>query len=64
MAEIAPWANWAWQTQIEGAHGNVLPVSVFSTAASSGFPSIATASSAAIDVSHFSNSCALQYPTM
>ncbi|KAJ8427049.1 hypothetical protein Cgig2_020907 [Carnegiea gigantea] len=62
--EADPWANWAWQTRIQGAHGDVMPVSVFSAAASSGFPSIATASSAAIDVSHFPSSFALQYPTI
>ncbi|KAL2933790.1 Floral homeotic protein APETALA 2 [Bienertia sinuspersici] len=42
------WGNWSWQIQLQGAHGNATPVPVFSTAASSGFPSITTASSAAV----------------
>lgn len=60
--ETDHWANWAWQVQFQGAHGVAIPIPVFSTAASSGFPSsIATASSAAIDQPHFSNASTLQY---
>ncbi|KMS97014.1 hypothetical protein BVRB_7g179610 [Beta vulgaris subsp. vulgaris] len=54
-SETDPWSNWAWQIQFQGGHGSAMPVPVFSTAASSGFPSITTASSAAVGRTHFSN---------
>lgn len=53
--EIDPWSNWSWQIQHQGAHGGSMPVPVFSNAASSGFPSITTASSAAVGRTHYSN---------
>ncbi|XP_057549415.1 APETALA2-like protein 3 [Amaranthus tricolor] len=53
--ESEAWRKWAWQMQLQCAHGGVIPAPIFSTAASSGFPSITTASSAAVGRTHLSN---------
>ncbi|KAK9733420.1 hypothetical protein RND81_04G067200 [Saponaria officinalis] len=55
--ESDPWTTWARKV-----HGTQ-PVPVYSNAASSGFPSIATASTAAFG-QHFSNSTSLHYSSL
>ncbi|KAH9623895.1 hypothetical protein KSS87_003111 [Heliosperma pusillum] len=56
--ESEPWNNFAWKLQVQGSH----TVPVFSNAASSGFPTIATASTAAFGQPYyFPNSSALHY---
>ncbi|XP_074312096.1 AP2-like ethylene-responsive transcription factor TOE3 [Silene latifolia] len=55
--ESDPWNSFAWKMQVQGSH----TVPIFSNAASSGFPTIATASTAAFGRPYYSNSLTLHY---
>ncbi|GAB4856732.1 hypothetical protein Ancab_014646 [Ancistrocladus abbreviatus] len=58
---VHSWASWSLQTQ-NANNGGALPIPVFSTAASSGFhSSFATASSAAVNQLHISDSSILHH---